>query len=145
MDSEVSGTMEVAALGRPFSLGMLYDCRKDSLVPGENSHTSTTIIPSLMFLLWDGSLPQPSLWAKIRPWLSNIPCETGHHHSQSVLIGHNPTLLDFLIYGRTCLEGTIQIMSPSQSCPYAAKTWNINTKKSVTEWKGLGSVIVERT
>ncbi|KAK1879450.1 Stonustoxin subunit alpha [Dissostichus eleginoides] len=34
MDSEVSGTMEVAALGRPFSLGMLYDCRKDSLVPG---------------------------------------------------------------------------------------------------------------
>ncbi|XP_074506018.1 uncharacterized protein LOC141776383 isoform X1 [Sebastes fasciatus] len=26
--------MEVAALGRPFSLGMLYDCRKDSLVPG---------------------------------------------------------------------------------------------------------------
>ncbi|KAJ4918564.1 hypothetical protein JOQ06_000759 [Pogonophryne albipinna] len=31
---EVSGTMEVAALGRPFSLGMLYDCRKDSLVPG---------------------------------------------------------------------------------------------------------------
>nr|XP_033506737.1 uncharacterized protein LOC117272095 [Epinephelus lanceolatus] len=34
MDSEASGTMEVAALGRPFSLGMLYDCRKDSLVPG---------------------------------------------------------------------------------------------------------------
>ncbi|KAK1879630.1 Stonustoxin subunit alpha [Dissostichus eleginoides] len=34
MDSEGSGTMEVAALGRPFSLGMLYDCRKDSLVPG---------------------------------------------------------------------------------------------------------------
>nr|XP_046264508.1 uncharacterized protein LOC124069392 [Scatophagus argus] len=34
MDPEASGTMEVAALGRPFSLGMLYDCRKDSLVPG---------------------------------------------------------------------------------------------------------------
>ncbi|KAK2896119.1 hypothetical protein Q8A73_015607 [Channa argus] len=26
--------MEVAALGRPFSLGMLYDCRRDLLVPG---------------------------------------------------------------------------------------------------------------
>ncbi|KAM9321725.1 uncharacterized protein KZ484_021920 [Pholidichthys leucotaenia] len=26
--------MEVAALGRPFSLGMLYDCRKDALIPG---------------------------------------------------------------------------------------------------------------
>ncbi|KAI9524140.1 hypothetical protein NQZ68_019403 [Dissostichus eleginoides] len=33
MASECSGTMEVAALGRPFGLGMLYDCRNDSLVP----------------------------------------------------------------------------------------------------------------
>ena len=37
MDTD-TGTMEVAALGRPFSLGMLYDCRKDSLIPGKNSH-----------------------------------------------------------------------------------------------------------
>ncbi|XP_068605083.1 neoverrucotoxin subunit alpha-like [Brachionichthys hirsutus] len=34
MDSDANETMEVAALGRPFSLGMLYDCRKDSLIPG---------------------------------------------------------------------------------------------------------------
>ncbi|XP_026169471.1 uncharacterized protein LOC113134349 isoform X2 [Mastacembelus armatus] len=34
MDSEASKTMELAALGRPFSLGMLYDCRQDSLIPG---------------------------------------------------------------------------------------------------------------
>ncbi|XP_017296331.1 uncharacterized protein LOC108250797 [Kryptolebias marmoratus] len=39
MDSEGSRMMEVAALGRPFSLGMLYDCRQDSLIPG--------------FTLWD--------------------------------------------------------------------------------------------
>ncbi|XP_060940668.1 verrucotoxin subunit beta-like [Limanda limanda] len=32
MDS--GGLMAVAALGRPFSLGMLYDCRRDRLVPG---------------------------------------------------------------------------------------------------------------
>ncbi|XP_060940450.1 uncharacterized protein LOC133018153 [Limanda limanda] len=32
MDS--GGSMAVAALGRPFSLGMLYDCRRDLLVPG---------------------------------------------------------------------------------------------------------------
>ncbi|XP_069026292.1 uncharacterized protein [Embiotoca jacksoni] len=31
---EVGGPMEVAALGRPFRLGMLYDCRKDLLIPG---------------------------------------------------------------------------------------------------------------
>ncbi|XP_030257458.1 uncharacterized protein LOC115571939 [Sparus aurata] len=34
MDPEGSRTVEVAALGRPFSLGMLYDCRSDTLVPG---------------------------------------------------------------------------------------------------------------
>ncbi|KAA8577426.1 hypothetical protein FQN60_006985, partial [Etheostoma spectabile] len=34
MDSEASMTMEVAALGRPFGLGMLYDSRKDSLITG---------------------------------------------------------------------------------------------------------------
>lgn len=28
--------MEVAALGRPFTLGMLYDVRKDELLPGES-------------------------------------------------------------------------------------------------------------
>uniref|UniRef100_A0A7N8XGS5 SNTX thioredoxin-like domain-containing protein n=1 Tax=Mastacembelus armatus TaxID=205130 RepID=A0A7N8XGS5_9TELE len=28
------GAMEVVALGRPFSLGMLYDCRRDLLIPG---------------------------------------------------------------------------------------------------------------
>ncbi|XP_053294099.1 uncharacterized protein LOC128454665 [Pleuronectes platessa] len=33
MNPESSRTMEMAALGRPFSLGMLYDCRQDSLIP----------------------------------------------------------------------------------------------------------------
>uniref|UniRef100_A0A3Q3B253 Fibronectin type-III domain-containing protein n=1 Tax=Kryptolebias marmoratus TaxID=37003 RepID=A0A3Q3B253_KRYMA len=34
MNPNSSRTMVVAALGRPFSLGMLYDCRRDLLVPG---------------------------------------------------------------------------------------------------------------
>ncbi|XP_026063529.1 uncharacterized protein LOC113046776 [Carassius auratus] len=29
-----SGTIELACLGRPFQLGMLYDCRTDALIPG---------------------------------------------------------------------------------------------------------------
>ncbi|KAM3592491.1 uncharacterized protein V6R79_019823 [Siganus canaliculatus] len=32
--AEMTSLMSVAALGRPFSLGMLYDARKDELVPG---------------------------------------------------------------------------------------------------------------
>jgi len=44
MDSEARKTREVAALGRPFGLGMLYDCRQDSLVPGKDSHVITKYI-----------------------------------------------------------------------------------------------------
>uniref|UniRef100_H2ZUR0 Fibronectin type-III domain-containing protein n=1 Tax=Latimeria chalumnae TaxID=7897 RepID=H2ZUR0_LATCH len=32
--AEGAGTIEMAALGRPFQLGMLYDCRNDALIPG---------------------------------------------------------------------------------------------------------------
>lgn len=28
--------VEIPALGRPFQLGMLYDCCKDALIPGRN-------------------------------------------------------------------------------------------------------------
>lgn len=38
MDPSASTTIEVAALGRPFNLGMLYDCRQDSLIPGRDSY-----------------------------------------------------------------------------------------------------------
>ncbi|XP_063344757.1 uncharacterized protein LOC134638081 [Pelmatolapia mariae] len=34
MDSTSGSAMEVAALGRPFSVGMLYNCCSDALVPG---------------------------------------------------------------------------------------------------------------
>ncbi|XP_073685412.1 stonustoxin subunit beta-like [Garra rufa] len=34
MDSVGVNIIETAALGRPFQLGMLYDCRKDALIPG---------------------------------------------------------------------------------------------------------------
>ncbi|XP_063050163.1 verrucotoxin subunit beta-like [Engraulis encrasicolus] len=34
MASFAEDTIETAALGRPFRLGMLYDCRKDALIPG---------------------------------------------------------------------------------------------------------------
>ncbi|XP_045568235.1 cytolytic toxin-beta [Salmo salar] len=34
MDLCSNGTLTLAALGRPFSLGMLYDCRNDQLIPG---------------------------------------------------------------------------------------------------------------
>nr|XP_015215173.1 PREDICTED: verrucotoxin subunit beta-like [Lepisosteus oculatus]XP_015215174.1 PREDICTED: verrucotoxin subunit beta-like [Lepisosteus oculatus] len=34
MSADKNDTIELASLGRPFQLGMLYDCRSDSLIPG---------------------------------------------------------------------------------------------------------------
>ncbi|KAM3822752.1 uncharacterized protein M6D78_018295 isoform 2-T2 [Vipera latastei] len=46
-------TVEMPALGRPFQLGMLYDCRKDALIPGVT--------------LWDYSSLQKDLTIKPQP------------------------------------------------------------------------------
>ncbi|XP_067219342.1 stonustoxin subunit alpha-like [Chanodichthys erythropterus] len=39
-----SGPMEVAALGRPLSLGMLYDCRKDSFIPDYSLSSKSNLL-----------------------------------------------------------------------------------------------------
>ncbi len=41
-----SETIELACLGRPFQLGMLYDCRKDLLIPGNKKHKDTLFWPN---------------------------------------------------------------------------------------------------
>ncbi|XP_051988733.1 verrucotoxin subunit beta-like [Xyrauchen texanus] len=50
MDSVGVNVIETAALGRPFQLGMLYDCRKDALIPG--------------ITLWDQEKLQQSIRAR---------------------------------------------------------------------------------
>lgn len=36
--------IETAALGRPFQLGMLYDCRKDAIVPGITLYNQLSVL-----------------------------------------------------------------------------------------------------
>ena len=50
---KVSATIELSCLGRPFQLGMLYDCRNDSLIPG--------------ITLWDNSVLKAALSEKSQP------------------------------------------------------------------------------
>ncbi|KAL7977845.1 hypothetical protein Chor_010797 [Crotalus horridus] len=51
--AQTDDAIEIAALGRPFQLGMLYDCRKDALVPG--------------ITLWDYSSLQKDLTTRPQP------------------------------------------------------------------------------
>uniref|UniRef100_A0A673ZAH4 Uncharacterized LOC115153867 n=1 Tax=Salmo trutta TaxID=8032 RepID=A0A673ZAH4_SALTR len=48
-----SETIELAALGRPFQLGMLYDCRRDVLIPG--------------ITLWDSEMLQKHINVRQQP------------------------------------------------------------------------------
>uniref|UniRef100_A0A8C8F5J3 Fibronectin type-III domain-containing protein n=3 Tax=Oncorhynchus tshawytscha TaxID=74940 RepID=A0A8C8F5J3_ONCTS len=48
-----SETIELAALGRPFQLGMLYDCRRDVLIPG--------------ITLWDSEMLQKHINVRPQP------------------------------------------------------------------------------
>ncbi|KAK6305731.1 hypothetical protein J4Q44_G00245110 [Coregonus suidteri] len=48
-----SETIEIAALGRPFQLGMLYDCRRDVLIPG--------------ITLWDSEILQKDINVSPQP------------------------------------------------------------------------------
>ncbi|XP_031420957.1 uncharacterized protein LOC116220034 [Clupea harengus] len=48
-----SGTIVLAGLSRPFQLGMLYDCRKDVLIPG--------------ITLWDGDMLKKNINIKPQP------------------------------------------------------------------------------
>ncbi|XP_060539226.1 neoverrucotoxin subunit beta-like [Pantherophis guttatus] len=50
--------IEIPALGRPFQLGMFYDCRKDALIPG--------------FTLWDHSSLQKELTTKPQPKTATV-------------------------------------------------------------------------
>ena len=50
----MSGTLELPCLGRPFQLGMLYDCRNDSLVPGKTLWNEELLKDAL------SETPQPS-------------------------------------------------------------------------------------
>ena len=53
MTEPTKATLELPCLGRPFQLGMLYDCRRDSLIPG--------------ITLWDNSVLKTALSEESQP------------------------------------------------------------------------------
>lgn len=44
---EANGVIRMASLGRPFTLGMLYDCRSDTIVPGMTLWDNSTLKKAL--------------------------------------------------------------------------------------------------
>ncbi|KAL7977848.1 hypothetical protein Chor_010800 [Crotalus horridus] len=57
--AQTDDAIEIAALGRPFQLGMLYDCRKDALVPGVTLWNYSSLQKDLT------TRPQPNTETKI--------------------------------------------------------------------------------
>ncbi|XP_034418547.1 verrucotoxin subunit beta-like [Cyclopterus lumpus] len=132
MDSEARGTIEVAALGRPFSLGMLYDCRTDSLVPG--------------ITLWD----REDLTSHIveRPHINNsfdmVASESIEDKSSALNV--EASLKASFLGGLVEVEGSAKYLNDSKTSRHQARvtlSYKTTTKFQQLSMNHLGSVNIK--
>nr|XP_001921896.3 uncharacterized protein LOC100148510 isoform X1 [Danio rerio]XP_021332123.1 uncharacterized protein LOC100148510 isoform X1 [Danio rerio] len=92
--------VETAALGRPFRLGMLYDCRKDAFVPG--------------ITLWDEEQLQQSI--KIHPQIKTDFCVTNSDfiEAKCQLLNINDCLKLSFLSGLINVSGAAKYLSDTK-------------------------------
>ncbi|XP_051715876.1 verrucotoxin subunit beta-like isoform X8 [Ctenopharyngodon idella] len=100
MDPVGVNVIETAALGRPFQLGMLYDCRKDALIPG--------------ITLWDPEKLQQSL--RVRPQINTYFKVTASDSIQdkSNLMNIDGSLKLSVLGGLVSVSGTAKYLNDTK-------------------------------
>ncbi|XP_072531266.1 uncharacterized protein [Salminus brasiliensis] len=93
-DSEV---IELAGLGRPFQLGMLYDCRSDTLIPGITLWDSKTLMENI------NKRPQPNTDFKI------IASDSSEDKSEALNV--NASLEASFLCGLVSVKGSADFLS----------------------------------
>ncbi|CAL8378912.1 unnamed protein product [Boreogadus saida] len=118
----------LAALGRPFSLGMLYDCRNDSLIPGVQviachrkcraglgfSHALTFSLPPAALTLWDREALEKE--AKERPQLNSEfeIVESDSIEDKSSTLNVEASLKASFLFGLIQIGGSAKYLSDSK-------------------------------
>ncbi|XP_053179677.1 stonustoxin subunit beta-like [Scomber japonicus] len=124
-----SGQLKIAALGRPFTLGMLYDARSDALIPG--------------FTLWDINTLQENTAEKPQPSTYVDFTKSDTIESKSSLLDVNASLKASFLSGLIEVGGSAKYLNDQKkfknqsrvAFKYKAKT---NFKQlSMTELKNL--------
>ncbi|KAI9529508.1 hypothetical protein NQZ68_011217, partial [Dissostichus eleginoides] len=92
-----SDLMNVAALGRPFTLGMLYDARSDTLVPG--------------FKLWDDIVLQASVTESYQPFNDFVVSGSDTTESKSSLLNIDASLKASFMGGLIQVGGSAKYLN----------------------------------
>ncbi|XP_070846904.1 neoverrucotoxin subunit alpha-like [Chaetodon trifascialis] len=141
-----SNTMKVAALGRPFTLGMLYDARRDELIPG--------------LKLWDDDTLQQKTSEATKPFSSFQITASDTIESRSSLLDVGASLEASFMGGLIEVSGSAKYLNDKKqfqnqsrvTCQYNATTnfkelsvidlQTMNTQQKDVIKKGLATHVV---
>ncbi|KAF3853046.1 hypothetical protein F7725_013734 [Dissostichus mawsoni] len=121
VEKMASDLMNVAALGRPFTLGMLYDARSDTLVPG--------------FKLWDDIVLQASVTESYQPFNDFVVSGSDTTESKSSLLNIEASLK------ASFMSGLIQVGGSAKYLNDEKKFKNQSRVTSVQSYHQLQGVV----
>ncbi|XP_056266446.1 verrucotoxin subunit beta-like [Pseudoliparis swirei] len=124
--------MEVAALGRPFSLGMLYDCRQDSLVPA--------------MTLWDCNDLEKNTRERLKPSSDFGIVASESIDDKSSALNVEASLKASFLGGLVEVEGSAKYLNDSKTSRHQARvtlSYKTTTKFQQLSMNHLGSVNIK--
>ncbi|CAI5789367.1 verrucotoxin subunit beta-like [Podarcis lilfordi] len=120
-------TIDIPALGRPFQLGMLYDCRKDSLIPG--------------ITLWDQDSLQKDLDIKPQPKTESEIIASDSIDDKASALNVSASLKASFLGGMVKVEGSAKYLQDTKQSKQQARVtlqYKVTTKYSQLTMSHLG-------
>ncbi|XP_016114928.1 uncharacterized protein [Sinocyclocheilus grahami] len=96
-----SETIELACLGRPFQLGMLYDCRRDCLIPG--------------ITLWDAEMLQKNINVRPQPNTDFKMIATDSSEDKASALNVSASLEASFLSGMVSVKGSADYLNDKKS------------------------------
>ncbi|XP_075937770.1 stonustoxin subunit beta-like [Anarhichas minor] len=120
----MASDLNVAALGRPFTLGMLYDARKDLLIPG--------------LTLWDDTTLQEKITESVLPYSHFQMTDSDTIESKSSLLDVEPSLKASFLCGLIEVGGSAKYLNHQKKFKNQSRV--TCQYKSTTHFKELSMI-----
>ncbi|KAK7925147.1 hypothetical protein WMY93_007457 [Mugilogobius chulae] len=127
MDHRSGKALQMPALGRPFNLGMLYDCREDAIVPG--------------LTLWDLDHLRKDTGTQIKPNSEFEIVASESIEDKSSALNVEASLKASLLCGLVEIEGSAKYLNDQKSSKHQARVtlkYNVTTRFEELTMKHLG-------
>ncbi|XP_043108909.1 uncharacterized protein LOC122354707 [Puntigrus tetrazona] len=102
-----SETIELAGLGRPFQLGMLYDCRRDCLIPG--------------ITLWDAEMLQKNINVRPQPNTDFKIIATDSSEDKASALNVSASLEASFLCGLVSVKGSADYLNNKKSSKHQSR------------------------